>query len=67
MTTDPTEAAPDLAMLSQRHPGWFFCFITTGTKRLIAASLHGVKVIDETPGAVSAKIRREEDRDALAP
>lgn len=66
MIQDPTDPAPDLAMLRQERPGWFFCTIRAGDRRLIAASRHGVKVADFTAEAVRVKIQLEEDRADLA-
>lgn len=60
MAQEPTDPAPDLAMLRQAYPEWFFCLIAAGERQLIAASRHGVKVIDATPEAVAAKITHED-------
>ena len=67
MAVNPADVAPDIAALRERHPGWFFCSVWAAAAsgpdcRLLCGQRHGVTVIDWTPDAVTAKIRREEAR-----
>lgn len=57
-----TDVASELTRLRHEHPGWFFTTCWVAEQVMFLGQKDGVIVGDRTPGAVTAKVRREEAR-----
>ena len=62
MEQKANDVASGLARLHREHPGWFFTTCWVAEQVMFLGQKNGVIVGDRTPGAVTAKVRREEAR-----